>query len=506
MSSGRRWLVAAIVALLAAGCATGNDPARQQDLVVQSTTSVRDSGLLDELITPRFERRYPEWNLKFVAVGTGEAITNARSGQGDVLIGHSPPLERQFVRDGFSHEPIGRTVMWNDYVVVGPATDPAGVLAAARNDAVGAFEAIAAAGAAGGAHFVSRGDDSGTNTKEREIWGLSGVTRNSANEPAEGSGNPAWYHKAGLGMADTLRLTQQCPFSGGGCYTLTDRGTLQQLTGNGAITALAIVMDAQSASARGGRGLMLNVYNVYAINPEKYPAVKLDGALAFMDFLTSRGFQSALARFPSRRQPGFFPAAFPEATVTRRLPRRLSAARKVTIAGQVASPVPAADPLTGLSIRLTRFATAVDPIVERRDRVARSGAFRLRARLTRSGLQSLTAPRFRSFSPLQFRLGRVRVVASVSLAPVRVSGGRVTLRGRAFPARERRRAVLQVQARRAGTRAFGPVGRVRLPRRGSRYRTTVNLPAGSWEVRTRYFDRGVSPGLSRIRSVSVREP
>src|ERR671922_152828 len=125
---------------------------------------------------------------------------------------------------------LGAIAVALSVVGVGPASDPAGVMRAARNDAPGAFEAIAAAGAAGRANFVSRGDNSGTHTKEREIWGLAGVPRNARNEPAAGSGNPAWYHKAGLGMADTLRLTQQYPFSGGGCYTITDRGTLQQLT------------------------------------------------------------------------------------------------------------------------------------------------------------------------------------------------------------------------------------------------------------------------------------
>jgi tungstate transport system substrate-binding protein len=502
--TGRRWLGVIAVALSAVGATSANAVAQQQDLVVQSTTSVRDSGVLDQLITPQFSRRFPQWNLQFVAVGTGQAITNARAGQGDVLIGHSPPLEQQFVQDGFSYEPVGRTVMWNDYVIVGPASDPAGVLGAARNDAVGAFEAIAAAGAAGRASFVSRGDNSGTNTKEREIWGLSGIARNDRSEPAEGSGNPAWYHKAGLGMADTLRLTQQCPFSGGGCYTITDRGTLQQLTNNGAITALQIVMDDQSASARGGRDLLLNVYNVYAINPAKFPAVKLQGALAFMDFLTSKPFQDALARFPSRQHPGFFPAAFPRVTLGRRLPRAVSAKRRVTIAGRVASAIPGAPALTGLSLRLARLVTAVNPVVLDRDRAGSRDAFRLRSRLTRSGPLFLNAPRFRNLSPLSFSLGRVRVRASVSLAPVHLVGGSVVLRGNAFPAADRRRAVLQIRARRAGSRRFGLVRRVRLRRRGGCYRIAVNLPAGLWQLRGRYVDRGiVSSGDSRVRSVSV---
>jgi tungstate transport system substrate-binding protein len=492
--------VISLVLLLAMAANAG---AQQQDLIVQSTTSVRDSGLLDQLITPQFERRYPEWNLKFVAVGTGQAIANARAGQGDVLIAHAPPLEQQFVNDGFSYERVGRAVMWNDFVIVGPSGDPAGILRAARHDAAAAFEAIAAAGAAGKANFVSRGDNSGTNTKEREIWALTNVAQSARNEPAAGDGNPAWYHKAGLGMADTLRLTQQCPFAGGGCYTLTDRGTLQQLSGNRAITALDIVMDGQSASARGGDALMLNVYNVYAVNPEKFPAVKLQGALAFMDFLTSKAFQNALARFPTKDRPGFFPAAFPRVALTRRPPRTLSARRFVTIAGKVTSAIPGANPPAGLSVGLARFATALTPLILDRDRAGARGTFRLRTRLTQSGRFFLVAPRFSNLSPLSWPLGRVRVRASVSLDRARVTGRHVTATGRIFPASGRRRAILQVRVGRPGGR-LDVVRRKRLPRRASHYHVTFRLPAGQWQLSTRYVDPGVvSPGVSRLRSVSV---
>src|SRR3954464_4390795 len=116
----RAGAIAAAVTVTLPGTATAGAQ-QKRALIVQSTTSVRDSGVLDQLITPQFERRFPQYDLKFVAVGTGQAITNARAGQGDVLIGHSPALEQQFVRDGFSYESIGRTVMWNDFVIVGPA-------------------------------------------------------------------------------------------------------------------------------------------------------------------------------------------------------------------------------------------------------------------------------------------------------------------------------------------------------------------------------------------------
>ena len=498
----RRWAGAVTLALAVAltGAATAGAQQAKRPLIVQSTTSVRDSGVLDQLITPQFEKRFPQYDLKFVAVGTGQAITNAMAGQGDVLIGHSPALEAQFVQGGFSFEPVGRTVMWNDFVIVGPANDPAGILKAARNDAVSAMEAIAAAGAAGRANFVSRGDNSGTNSKEKELWGLSGVPHTAANEPA---GSPPWYHKAGLGMADTLRLTQQCPFAGGGCYTITDRGTLQQLTNNRAITALQTVMDNQSASARGGQNLMLNVYNVYAVNPKKFPNVNLQGALAFLDFMTSPQFQAALARFPSPQRPGFFPAAFPRVKLTRTPSGTIRANRFLTLSGTIASAVPGADPLQGISVRLARLPTPVTPVVLDRDHASSTGTFRLRVRLTRSGTLFLTTPRFRNLSPLSQSLGRFTVRASVSITSVRKAGTRVTLSGRIFPAASRRNAVLQIRARRPGGR-LTVVRRVRLPKTGSTYHAGVNLPGGRWQLSTRYVDPGVvSSGVSRVRSVSV---
>src|SRR4051812_46888328 len=501
----RRRRAAAIIAALGVtlAMAATADAQQKRPLIVQSTTSVRDSGVLDQLIAPQFEKRFPQYDLKFVAVGTGQAITNARAGQGDVLIGHSPALEQQFVQDGFSYEPVGRTVMWNDFVIVGPARDPAGILRAAPHDAVGAFEAIAAAGAAGKANFVSRGDNSGTNTKERDIWRLSRTAHDARNEPAAGGGTPPWYHRAGLGMADTLRLTQQCPFAGGGCYTITDRGTLQQLINNRAITALRTVMDDQRASARGGRNLMLNVYNVYAINPQKIPSVNLQGALAFLDFMTSQAFQDAIARFPSLQRPGFFPAAFPQVKLARRPRRTVSARSFVTLSGTVASAVPGADPLGGISVRLARLPTPVTPVVLDRDSASSAGAFRVRTRLTRSGTLFLRTPRVRNLSPLSQSIGRFTVLASASLTGVRAAGSRVTLSGRIFPAAGRRRAVLQIRARRPGG-GVRVVRRVRLPSTGSRYRVGVNLPGGRWQLSTRYVDPGVvSSGVSRVRSVSV---
>ena len=500
MLGSRRALVCLLAVAWLAGAEAANAQA-PQDLVVQSTTSVRDSGLLEQVIVPEFQREFPQWRLKTVAVGTGQAITNARAGQGDVLITHAPALEAQFVADGFSLEPAGRTLMWNDFVVVGPPGDPAGVAAAGSHDAAAAFEAIAAAGAAGRATFVSRGDNSGTNTKEKEIWSLTGVARNAANEPAgSGATNPPWYTKAGLGMADTLRLTQQCP--SGGCYTITDRGTLQQLISNGAITALPIAMERQAAAARGGAALMINQYRAYALNPAKVPAAKTEGALAFLDFLTGRGFQDRLRSFPTRELPGFFPAASPVVSLTRKPPKTISARRTLKVRGTIASAVPGASPLGGARIRLSRFTS---PLTARTLDAATTGAkgeFRIRWKPDRSGRLFLTAPRFRDLSPLRDSLGTMRVRAAVKLRKPRVQAGDVLLSGRAWPVSGRRRARLEVLARPTTGGQFREVRRVRLRKGAKRFELDAGLAPGSWDVRVRYVDRGiVRPGRSRERSV-----
>jgi tungstate transport system substrate-binding protein len=496
-------LVSILACLLAAPAATAQAP---QDLVVQSTTSVRDSGLLEKVIFPGFQRRYPEWRLKVVAVGTGQAITNARAGQGDVLITHAPAPEERFVADGYSLEEAGRTIMWNDYVVVGPPGDPAGVAAAAGKDAAAAFSAIAQAGAAGRATFVSRGDNSGTNTKEKEIWKLTSVPRNARDEPSDGgAGNPSWYVKAGLGMADTLRLTQQCP-SGGNCYTITDRGTLQQLISNGAITGLKIAMEDQGAAAPGGATLMINQYRGYALNPEKVPAAKTQGALAFLDYLTSKGFQSELRSFPNREDPGFFPAAFPDVTLSSPPRKTLSARRSLLLRGTIESAVPGAAPLDREELDLSWLTSSLAARTLSADRTDDRGRFRIRWKPNRSGKLYLTTDRFRDLSPLQQLLGTFKVRAAVQLDAPRITAGGVRLTGRAWPASGRRRARLEVQARSAAGGPFRVVRRVRPTGNGSYFRLSARGPAGALprgtQVRVRYVDQGaVEAATSRVRSV-----
>lgn len=400
---------AALVALSALAPATPAMAA--EDLIVQSTTSIRDTGLMENVIIPQFRKQHPEYNLKFVAVGTGQAITNARAGQGDVLIMHAPPLEQQFVADGFSVEPVGRLMAWNDFVILGPASDPAGVAAKARNDAAGAFEAIAAAGAAGKAHFVSRGDNSGTNLKERELWKLTSVVRNAKDEPAAGSGSPSWYHRAGVGQADMLRLTEQCPFAGGGCYTITDRGTYAALVRNGAVKALTVRMDDQAATARGGKLILINPYHVYAVNPQKFAPGQIEakGAQAFLQFMVSERFQRLLTRYPSSDTVSFFAAAEAAVDVKREAPKRIDRGDSFTVKLKLASAVPGAAPLEGMGVRLARRTADGDFVTIARDTADTRGRASFKVKLSSTANLYVTAPSFRDLTALEEPVGRVVV-------------------------------------------------------------------------------------------------
>ncbi|MHB8781326.1 MAG: ABC transporter substrate-binding protein, partial [Candidatus Geothermincolia bacterium] len=200
----KRWLalimvMALLAAMLAAGLSgCGKEEVTRTELILATTTSTQDSGLLDEWI-PMFEEGNP-YSVKVIAVGSGQAMTMGRNGEADVMLVHSPKDEEQLVADGFA---INRqTVMHNDFIVVGPAADPAGVKNATST--ADCFSKIAAAGSS----FFSRGDNSGTHSKEKGIWTSANVT------PAG-----AWYVSTGQGMGDTLRVASERQG-----YTLADRG------------------------------------------------------------------------------------------------------------------------------------------------------------------------------------------------------------------------------------------------------------------------------------------
>ena len=261
--------------MLAAVLVLSQPAAAGEFIIVQSTTSTQNSGLYDALL-PEFTAE-TGIEARVVAVGTGQAIKNARNCDGDVLLVHAKAAEEAFVAAGFG---VARAdLMYNDFVIVGPTADPAGV--AGSRDVKAALAAIRGSGAP----FASRGDDSGTHQAEIALWQGAGV------DPVAESGG--WYRETGSGMGATLNVA-----IGMGAYTLTDRATWIAFGNKG---GHRIVVEGDAA--------MFNQYGVILVNPERCPNVKAVAGQRFIDWLTSGDGQEAIARYRRDGQQLFFPNA-----------------------------------------------------------------------------------------------------------------------------------------------------------------------------------------------------
>jgi tungstate transport system substrate-binding protein len=250
------------------------------ELVLATTTSTYDTGLLDAL-NPVFEES-TGLTVKTIPKGTGASLRTAEDGDADVILVHARNAEDQFMRDGYGVN--RRDVMFNDFVIVGPESDPAGING--MSSATEAFSTIAEEGAV----FVSRGDDSGTNKKELIIWEEAGT---------DPSGQ--WYREIGKGMGDTLVQANQS-----GAYTLADRGTYLSMQDE-----IDLVIHVQGP-LQGGPVILKNPYGVMAVNPEVHSNVNYQAAMAYVGFLTSPEGQSMIANYTANGSQLFFPNALAE--------------------------------------------------------------------------------------------------------------------------------------------------------------------------------------------------
>lgn len=254
-------------------------------LRLATTTSTADSGLLDAIL-PDFEERYNA-RVDVVAVGTGQAIALGEAGDADVILVHARSREDAFVEAG--HGGPRADVMMNDFVLVGPVDDPAG----AGDFTLGqeALAAIAAAGESGNALFASRGDDSGTHTREMSLWQAAGITPDPS---------APWYNSLGQGMGDTLIFANES-----GAYTITDRATYLAMRDN--LPNLALLVGGQSI-AENNDPAMLNPYGVIPVNPDK-GNINADLAADFVTWITSLETQQAITEFGQEifGQPLFYP-------------------------------------------------------------------------------------------------------------------------------------------------------------------------------------------------------
>jgi len=249
--------------------------AQPKTIILATTTSTQDSGLLDVLL-PIFEKK-TTYFVKTIAVGSGQAMAMGQKGEADVLLVHSPDAEKKFISEGYGVN--RRLIMHNDYIIVGPSEDPAKMKGMKSSSE--AFKTIASEKAL----FLSRGDNSGTHSKEKAIWKAAGVN-------PEGE---KWYQQTGLGMGQTLNVTAEKKG-----YTLADRGTYLALKKN---LNLNILVE--------GDAILLNIYHVIEVNPAKWPKANSAGAKAFADFMVAKETQDIIKTFGVDKfgSPLFFPDA-----------------------------------------------------------------------------------------------------------------------------------------------------------------------------------------------------
>jgi tungstate transport system substrate-binding protein len=266
-----------LTAMVVLGLAMAAAQPTKRSIILATTTSTQDSGLLDVLI-PRFEQQ-TGYQVKTIAVGTGEALAMAARGEADVVLAHAPEAEAKFIADG--HGVNRRAVMHNDFILVGPSEDPAQL-----RGTQGIIETLKHL-AEVQASFVSRGDNSGTHQLEQRLWKQVGIVPKGR-----------WYLDAGQGMGETLRIASERQ-----AYTLTDRGTYLALQN---MLQLAIVSEGDQALA--------NFYSVIEVNPAKHTKVNQEGARAFADFMVSPATQAIIKTYGVDKfgQPLFFPDASKE--------------------------------------------------------------------------------------------------------------------------------------------------------------------------------------------------
>jgi len=269
-------ILALVISLLCMAGMSGSLPAAgQKNIILATTTSTQDSGLLDVLV-PLFEKK-TGYFVKTIAVGSGQAMAMGQKGEADVLLVHSPAAEQKFMTEGYGIN--RRLIMHNDFIIVGPPEDPAKIKGI--KSTTEAFKKIAATNSL----FLSRGDNSGTDAKEKGVWKAAGVN----------PGKDKWYQQTGLGMGQTLNVASEKKG-----YTLTDRATYLALKKNLGLNIL-----------NEGDAILLNIYHVIEINPVKWSKINIPGGKAFADFMVARETQDVIKTFGVEKYGGalFFPDA-----------------------------------------------------------------------------------------------------------------------------------------------------------------------------------------------------
>jgi tungstate transport system substrate-binding protein len=490
-------------------------------LTVVGTSDVSDSNLVAAVIKPGFEAANPGITLNYVPKGTGAAITYAEAGTASALLVHAASVENQFVGQGFSLEPFGRAIFWGDYVLLGPASDPAGVMTGpSSEDIVQAFQKIATAGADGTANFVSRGGTPGTTIQEHAIWALtSGVTTCTVSDvngggaqPSTATGAcpgldqnlPSWYHATTLSQGLNLVNANTCSYAGSGpnnCYVFTDRGTFEYQQSIGAIPNLQVVVDNNKQAPSAQTNLLVNSFHAYGVNPAAVPPgsqINTAGATAFLNWITSPAAQTAISKYlQSGGAEPFRPDAAPQITASTP-PKSVKAGTGVTVSGTVSNVVPGTPALDGIAVRLLQTVGSTTSVVAK-DITDDNGRYSFSIQPTATGTYSVVTPDITKIERPDLHpvfadqlqsstldLGQVTVTAVPTLtSATSAPSHKVEVKGRLAPAVKGTGAHLELWAAHPGKR-LTEIASAKLADGARTFDNTFKLGAGTWRVKVVY--------------------
>jgi tungstate transport system substrate-binding protein len=541
--------VAAIAAITLTPAASHADTS--STITVVGTSDVFDSGLIQNVIKPDFEAANPQYTLNYVSLGTGAAISYAEAGAASALLVHAASVENTFVSSGYSDEQYGRAIFYGDYVLLGPASDPAGVMSGSdpSHNIVTAFEKIAAAGAAGHANFVSRANTSGTAIQEHQIWALTagvpdlctissgtnggGEVPSTATGPCGGSSvptipAPSWYQKTGLTQGPNVVNADACNYPNGNCYVFTDRGTFQFLESEGAISNLQVVTNDRSTNAADDTDLLINSFHAYAINPTPFAGmsnvhINLPGAIAFLNWLTSPVGQKDVGAYQASLPggPSFLPDAAPALRISSPVPTDVKAGHKLTVSGSITNVVPGTPPLAGVQMTLSaKLAGASSATSVATSATDANGKFTLKYTPTADAtytvssapisqieipIPTLNPPFGDLLQPASRSIGKVTVTGAPTITSAKAHKGVVTIKGTLSPAVRGSGARLRVYAGHASASTQHFVSTTALKNGATAFTVKVKLHRGVvWKVKVKYVNTGrITAGTSAVRSVHV---
>ena len=508
-------------------------------LNVVGTSDVSDSNLFAAVLKPGFEKAYPQYQVTYQGNATQQAMNYAKTGQFGALIVHAPSLENQFVAEHYSVEPYGRAIFWGDFVLLGPASDPAGIMTNGQvaSDPAAAFAKLAAAGEAGKASFIARETGSGTDVASHAIWAATTGVSTCTVAAADGGGTmpststgacdtssptyPSWYHVTGAKQAANIQQADVCASSvsanGDDCYVFTDRGTYQYLKSTNALSSLQIVV-------RGSSQLLVNSFHAYAINPAAIStgsSINQNAAQAFLAWITSPAAQQAIGQYLNDGSDApFLPDAAPTLTATSALPAQVKAGKAFSVTGTLKNVVPGTPALAHQQVSLKAVPVAdpsAPPLTVATGTTDGQGRFSISYKPTEAATYSLAtgsitqienaslSPTFGDLlQPATLPLsGTVKVTGAVTLAKAVVRHRKVVLSGTIAP-RAAAGAQVVLYAGHPG-RKLKPVKTGKVALRASAFRLAAHLKRGTWRVKVVYVNgQSSTQATSKTKKVTVR--